>query len=348
MNIISGGPFISEIHYDNDGADTGEFIEVCAPPDSDITGFTIELYNGNGGGVYDTITIDPATAMAGADGNTYYVVSTPGIQNGAPDGIALVNASGAACEFISYEGTLVAADGAAAGMTSTDIGAAEGSATAAGTSIQIQPDGTWIAGLAETPNEQNICFLENTGILTENGYLNIESLKIGDLVKTKSGKSLPVKWIGIQTVDVKMIANPLNAFPVLIKKDAIDNNVPSRDLNVSPNHAIEIDGLLINAGALVNGVNILQLNPTESFKYYHIELDSHELVIAENTPTESYLPQNENRANFDNSDEFDQQYPDGRKILLWPLDLPRVNAQSKVPNFIKDKILKKEAVKYIA
>ena len=136
--------------------------------------------------------------------------------------------------------------------------------------------------------------------------------------------------------------------PIVIEENAIAQGIPSKKLRVSPNHAIYVDGLLINAGALVNNANIYQIDPSESFKYYHVELDSHELVIAENTWAESYLPQNENREDFDNSDEFDIQYPQGRKIILWPLKYPRISAQCKVPSYVKDKLLQQKENRKIA
>ena len=279
----------------------------------------------------------------------YLVVSPGSIQNGAPDGLALVNSSGAVCEFLSYEGTFTASNGPPNGMTSTDIGVAETGATPIGTSLQLDPaTGMWQASMPETPKNVNICFYKGTCIQTDTGSRKIESLKVGDIVTTASGKSMSIKWVGIQSVILNSGRDILKSNPVLIQKDALAKGIPSTDLRVSPNHAIYVDGLLIDAGALVIGVNIIQENPTEDFKYYHIELDSHELVIAENTWAESYLPQNENRDDFDNAAEFNLQYPNGRKIILWPLDYPRISSQAKVPEYIKDKILKKQEIKKIA
>jgi len=87
--ITSGGPSINEIHYDNAGGDTGEFIELKAPTAGfDFTGYEIVLYNGSNGTVYDTETIDAATAGGACDigGCTYLSIPIAGIQNGAPDG----------------------------------------------------------------------------------------------------------------------------------------------------------------------------------------------------------------------------------------------------------------------
>ena len=344
MAELTGGPFISEFHYDNVGGDTGEFVEVCVPPGSSAAGFELVLYNGNGGAPYDTFDLDAVPSsnicVDPVDGNTYYLIDTPGLQNGAPDGLALVNAAGTVCEFLSYEGTITATSGPATGMTSTDVGVAETGATAIGTSIQLDPaGGGWMTGLPETPKAMNICFLEGTNILTNIGYRKIETLNLGDTVITNSGEHLPIKWIGIQTKVLSEIQDPITTLPVKISKDAIEMGIPSQELHVSPNHAVYIEGLLINAGALVNDINIIQYSPSETFKYYHIELDSHELIIADGLPSESYLPQNEKRSSFDNHSDFEEKYPDGRKIILWPLDFPRISSQAKVPSSIQDKIL---------
>src|SRR5699024_4118915 len=135
----AGEVFISEIHYDNAGTDTGEAIEVQAPEGTDLTGWQVVLYNGSGGGVYDTETLQ---ATVGAEGVTVLDYPTNGVQNGEPDGLALVDASGEVVEFLSYEGQFEAADGPAEGMTSTDIGVAETSSTPQGLSLQ-KIDGAW-------------------------------------------------------------------------------------------------------------------------------------------------------------------------------------------------------------
>ena len=148
--------FINEIHYDNTSTDAGEAIEIAAPSGTDLTGWTIVLYNGNNGASYDT---DALGAVAGTCGSyDLYVVSyaSNGIQNGAPDGMALVNASSTVIQFLSYEGTFAATNGAASGMTSTDIGVSEAGTAAAGSSLQLAGTGaldsdfTWQTEAAST------------------------------------------------------------------------------------------------------------------------------------------------------------------------------------------------------
>jgi 5'-nucleotidase len=131
-------PFISEIHYDNAGTDSGEAVEVQAPVDFDLTGWQIVLYNGNGNAAYDTKTLTGVVPAAGVVVQTY---PANGVQNGNPDGVALVKPDGTVTEFLSYGGVMTAASGPAAGQTSTDIGVTE-VAVPVGQSLQ-KIDGKW-------------------------------------------------------------------------------------------------------------------------------------------------------------------------------------------------------------
>jgi hypothetical protein len=138
---IAGPVFINEFHYDNASTDTGEFIEIAAPIGADLGGYKLELYDGNGSKLYNTIALT-GSAGAGQNGEGVATFNLPvnGLQNGgtatAPqsDGIALVDPQGHVVEFISYEGTLTPTNGDAAGMTSTDVGVFE-DGLSTGTSI---------------------------------------------------------------------------------------------------------------------------------------------------------------------------------------------------------------------
>ncbi|MGY1809943.1 ExeM/NucH family extracellular endonuclease [Blastococcus sp. SYSU D00669] len=130
---------VTEIHYDDAGGDEGESIEVTAPTNADLTGLRIHLYNSNGGTVYSATAGIPVPA--GTDGVAVLTFPTDGVQNGSPDGIALVDATGTVLEFLSYEGTFTAVGGPANGLTSTDIGVSENGAPE-GQSLQRLPLGT--------------------------------------------------------------------------------------------------------------------------------------------------------------------------------------------------------------
>ena len=141
--IDGARPFINEIHYDNDGSDVGEGVEIAGLAGTDLTGWSIVLYNGNGGSPYSTTVLSGVIPNEG-NGWGAIAVSYPsnGIQNGAPDGIALVDASGNVVQFLSYEGTMTAVGGPADGMTSTDIGVFESGGTAIGESLQLIGEGS--------------------------------------------------------------------------------------------------------------------------------------------------------------------------------------------------------------
>ena len=141
---------INEFHYDNAGADEGEFIEIRVDAGADASALVVELYNGSNGTVYGTLNLSDLTATT--DGTyDYYVLSPASIQNGAPDGIALSDGDGL-IEFISYEGTLQGVGGAADGVTSTDVGVAQSGSDPIGSSLQLQEDGSW--ALTEGTNTQ--------------------------------------------------------------------------------------------------------------------------------------------------------------------------------------------------
>jgi len=135
--------FINEIHYDNAGTDTGEAIEVAGPAGTDLTGWSLVLYNGSNGSVYDTDLLNGLIPDSG-NGYGFVVVSYPsnGIQNGSPDGIALVDSGNVATQFLSYEGSFTAVGGPANGTASVDIGVAESSSTPVGDSLQLTGSGT--------------------------------------------------------------------------------------------------------------------------------------------------------------------------------------------------------------
>ena len=141
---------IAEIHYDNTGTDTGEAIEISGPAGTDLTGWSIVLYNGNGGAAYDTRSLSGSIgATCGMRGVVVTSYPSNGIQNGPPDGIALVSPAGLV-EFLSYEGSFPGVGGVANGVTSTDIGVSENGTEVIGQSLQRAGDGTWTGPVANT------------------------------------------------------------------------------------------------------------------------------------------------------------------------------------------------------
>ena len=155
--------FINEIHYDNSGTDTGEFVEVAGDAGTDLGGWSIILYNGNGGGVYNTIDLSGSVDDEGTGfGAVEFQLPTNGLQNGSPDGIALIDPDGMVIEFLSYEGAFTASDGTASGQTSVDIGVQESSGTPVGSSLQrtgapnsLTDTAPWAGPAPASPGELN-------------------------------------------------------------------------------------------------------------------------------------------------------------------------------------------------
>lgn len=154
--------FINELHYDDStpAGDVGEAIEVVATGGEDLSTYRLYLYNGStpsAATVYANNAV-PAGTAAGCGKASIATVTYPtnGLQNGANDGIALVDASGKVIQFISYEGTITASGGPAAGLTSQNIPVSESNSTAPGTSLQLTGSGsqythfTWAGSAAQT------------------------------------------------------------------------------------------------------------------------------------------------------------------------------------------------------
>ena len=134
--------FINEIHYDDASSDSGEGVEIAGPSGTDLTNYTITAYNGGNNESYITLSLTGVIPDLGSSGYGTIFFPISGLQNGAPDGLALDNA-GTLIQFLSYEGSpFTASGGPANGITSTDIGVAETSSTPDGHSLQLKGTGT--------------------------------------------------------------------------------------------------------------------------------------------------------------------------------------------------------------
>ena len=131
--------WINEFHYDNSGTDSNEFIELAGTAGVDLTGWTLLGYNGSNGEVYITTNL---TGILPDQGNTFGTLSfyISGLQN-STDGFALINSNDEVIQFLSYEGSFTATDGAALGTTSTNVGVYETSTTSSNYSLQLSGNG---------------------------------------------------------------------------------------------------------------------------------------------------------------------------------------------------------------
>jgi len=228
-------------------------------------------------------------------------------------------------------GTVTLSDGAVLNLTSI----ANGSSTWFADTATDGSGGTYVF-LSDT-----VCFMPGTRILTPEGEVAVEALKRGDLVTTADGQSKPIRWVGRQTVS-RLFADPLRVLPIRITQGALGDNMPSRDLLVSPDHALLIDGALIQAGALVNDTSIVrETKVPERFTYYHVELADHSLIVAENTPAETFID-NIDRMAFDNWDEHDA-LPDAGDMQLVEMGYARAKACRQVPRATRDRLARRAA-----
>jgi collagen type I/II/III/V/XI/XXIV/XXVII alpha len=162
------------------------------------------------------------------------------------------------------------------------------------------------------------CYRAGTLIRTERGEVPVEALRVGDRVVSAFGGKAAVTWLGHRHVDCRRHPKPQNVWPVCVAAGAFGEGLPRRDLFLSPDHAVFVDGVLIPIRTLVNGASIAQ-EPCEHVTYWHVELPVHSVILAEGLPAESYLDLG-NRGAFDNGGAVPMDlHPDFAK-RLWERD----------------------------
>ena len=187
----------------------------------------------------------------------------------------------------------------------TILGTINVSGNADGISVMSDP-GTVVGGGGATTTGLDIfltCFATGTQIHTPTGVQAVEAIQPGDLVVAMlngAPVARPVKWVGNRKLNLETHANRAGVSPIRIMRNALGQGLPARDLLVSPCHCMYLDGKLVPAGLLVNGRTIVRDTSLTEVEYFHIELDSHGILIAEGVETESYLDTG-NRAFFSNA-----------------------------------------------
>ncbi len=158
------------------------------------------------------------------------------------------------------------------------------------------------------------CYMSGARIRAARGEAPVETLTCGEsVVVVRDGiESLePVKWVGVSNIDLSRHAYVEEAAPIRVRPSALADNVPVRDLFLSPEHCLIIDGLCVPVKLLVNGGSIVSERDRAQVTYYHVELEQHGILLAENAPAESYLDTG-NRSVFDNSTEPRELHPSFR------------------------------------
>ena len=217
----------------------------------------------------------------------------------------------------------------AADISSGNTSAAQASAALSQTAvtaiqnIATTTDANSITTASQSLNHSIPCYAKGTHIETERGPKLVEELRVGDLILTVDGRYEPVIWLGSRRLITQFQVQKEKAYPVRIMKDAFAENLPVRDLVLSPDHSVYVDGVMIPADKLINGKTIVQ-EKWSQVTYFHVELPKHEAIYAEGLPAETYLDTSEtNRAFFNqakgDAKVFDasEQYPTPKDVPLW-------------------------------
>ena len=199
---------------------------------------------------------------------------------------------------------------------------------------------TWPSTLP-TVTEQAFafCFAAGTLIRTPGGEMEVEKLKVGDEVCTTTGRLVPVRWLGKQTIFTRF-GPAERLLPVRFKQGSLGDGIPHTDLTVTSDHAILIDNVLCNAGALVNGSTIARVPLGElgdTYTVYHVETAAHNVIIANGAPAETFID-NISRSAFDNYDEYLGTY--GEQLEMTEMPFPRALSSRQLPASVKQRLHK--------
>ncbi|MEO1103015.1 MAG: Hint domain-containing protein [Pseudomonadota bacterium] len=183
----------------------------------------------------------------------------------------------------------------------------------------------------------------DNAVVVDRGEVAVENLQRGDLVRTADGDLVPVKWIGVQSINPFGFAGE-RLLPIRITAGALGRNLPVRDVLLSADHAIEVDGVLVNAGALVNGTTVRRETRAQmkrTFRYFHIETENHDLICVGGLVAETYVD-NVTRAHFDNYAEYVELF--GEEVAdMVELETPRAMSRRQVPSSILSRIEERAA-----
>ena len=257
---------------------------VIADGPTGTASYDIDLPNGG------DATITGNVIEKGPDAQNPYVISygeegvtNPGTDVTIADNTILYDLSSGSATGVQNDSTSVIAftDNSVYGLTADQL--VNGPGTISGTNfLTTEP------AVDYTPPWTPPCFVTGTRIATPRGACAVERLAVGEPVLTAERRALPVTWIGHRGVSCARHPRPHDVWPVRIRAGAFNDGLPRRDLWLSPDHAVFVDGVLIPIRYLANGCTVAQV-PRRAVTYWHVELPAHDVLLAEGLPAESYL-----------------------------------------------------------
>ena len=268
---------------------------------------------------------DTGSLVIGIDGDLQLdgaVASTQSVAFTTADGtLTLYDTPGFAATITQFQqGDVIQVAGVTSSVLDDDVLELFQNGTAFGTLDFAGPPN----GITLDPTADSVpCFLAGTLIATDRGERPVEQLAIGDRVLTATGHARPIKWLGYRSYRQPFVANSADVTPVRITAGALADGIPRRDLLVSPLHAMFIDDVLIPASCLVNEASIRRCPEISDIDYIHVELDSHDIILADGAPTESFVDC-DSRLMFHNAREFTRRYP-ADATPRWAFCAPRVS-----------------------
>jgi hypothetical protein len=295
-----------------------------------ITFTDVSLKNAAGvTGKFDntTVTIDYTTGTVTGGP----VVFTVGTTTHTFSHLLLTEQPPGSDHFVLYEGTIIHPAFAVEwdGMTPTSF-------THAIVQTSIGDEFNTFVTNSITPT---ICFAAGTLIRTRAGDVAVETLKAGDIVLTATGEMRPVKWMGHTDVDFRRTPKGSPGLPIRIVADAFGPDRPSQDLYLSAGHSVCVDlvgEVLIPVGCLINGATIAEVE-ADAISYWHVELDHHDILIANNLPAESYLAMG-NRGAFEELRGLISAFEEGRERTHADFCRP-VATEGPVLDFVRQRLV---------
>ncbi|MBK4214699.1 Hint domain-containing protein [Paracoccus caeni] len=335
---LSNGDNLSLVDEDGGAVVSGTYV-------GDVTVSTASVDVGLPPLVGLQVTLNPLeAALMMDDEGRFYAISESGLDSShlgveitatvAGQSFTVIGAdiSSALSELASTVSSVPLVGGAAAALIEGAGNAVQGALDVAIITVEVDPEGA-----LDLDDDQVVpCFLAGTMIATADGEVPVEDLAVGDSILTADGKTVSVKWIGVKTIKFRKAG--IHHLPVLISKGALGKNTPNRDLYVSADHGIIIDDYVVNAGVMVNGDTIKDIQPDwldRDIVYYHIETDQHDVIRANGTPAESFIDY-VGRRMFDNYKSYVEMYPDSANIR--EMGFGRISTQRLLPEYLKEKL----------